>query len=537
MYCEYDPQKLLAACRQHTTIYCYGAGAYGRATLSFLRGNNVNVKAFLTTNDERVGLEGIPIRKFAKVALDELTDSLIILSLGAVHHKEVKNIIFSKCPNVDIFPIDSVLIDIFATAVNKNILLQNIMDSSGDSSQYNEQYEEQFHLLQERYSKIILCNVNLITIGLITTSWIYYNEIVHPEDEYWALYPCPNAKINDYLIGKLKSKNLEVVCRDSVKFWKYVVLHYRENVEIKTLPNMYEFLHRENELFSNHIIPAGKKYISFTQDEMNDGMKFLGEHNLDAFVCLFARDSKYLAMGRNAYDTPVPASTGPSLMDIYRNLSIDHFSLTAQYLRQNNITAVRMGHLLGSPAEDKNIFDYGYNHRSEFLDIFIFSQCKFFIGTPSGIQFIANLFSKPMVMVNVPVLSTLNDATFINSHCNLMILQKYLDTRDNHYLTIREMLKYETSEGIVDAHNAPFRTFDIYKRNNIVPIKNTAEEIASVAKEMVEIMDESVNYDDLDVLLQQQYESILHEFDDSKNYIFPYRMGRDFLRKNQWLLS
>ena len=118
-----------------------------------------------------------------------------------------------------------------------------------------------------------------------------------------------------------------------------------------------------------------------------------------------------------------------------------------------------------------------------------------------------------------------------------MIFQKYWDTRRNRYLTIRQMLQYEIYGQDESALNGPRRTFGLYHKDGIKPVKNTPEEILAVTQEMEEILTGTVHYDETDLALRRKYEEILKDFSGASNFIFQYQIGRSFLRENLWLLT
>ena len=89
--------EMLQACRRYSTIYCYGAGHWGRLVMHFLRENKISIKCFLVSKRNKIDSYcGIPIVELDSLNADNFTDSLILISLTEPNHDAVKKAIFSK---------------------------------------------------------------------------------------------------------------------------------------------------------------------------------------------------------------------------------------------------------------------------------------------------------------------------------------------------------------------------------------------------------------------------------------------------------
>lgn len=531
----YGTDKMLKACKRYSDIYCYGAGNWGRLIMHFLQANDIFIKSFLVSKKDKAdNYCGIPIIALDSVDKDALADSLIILSLTEPNHAAVRQAIDSKGLTAVIFPVVSKLIHSIPLSIYNIKLLESIKAEASYLEADKEKYEKKAQNIICNFKKIVLRYVFINKIGYIALGWIYYMNIAHPENEYWLFYPGPSPrKANSFLVSKILNgqyPNIDFVNEKSKGFWKFFLEHYYEYVEVDGSGASEDF-HKQLNMFIPSIDKKNQPpLIDFTDEEISKGTLFLEQYNLKNYVCIFARDGRYTQEWGGYIDK------NSTMDDMYRGMPVEDFSLSARLLADKGIALVRMGSMPEGDAPN-GIFDYGRKYHTDFLDVFLFSRCRYFIGTPSGVQHLADLFSKPVVIVNCPVLSTYNSCSFVGQDGNLMIIQKYWDSVKSRYLTIREMLTVECYGEAEYNPNAPRRTMGIYHQRKILPVKNTPEEILAVTQEMEEILAGTVEYDDLDLELQDKYNKIVSEFKEAPNFIFPYRLGREFLRNNQWLLG
>ena len=90
----------------------------------------------------------------------------------------------------------------------------------------------------------------------------------------------------------------------------------------------------------------------------------------------------------------------------YRNFNIDNFILAAEELTKRGYYVFRMGKHVKKPLviKNKKIIDYAMsNNRSDFLDIYLASQCDFLLCSSTGIQNITEIFRKPFATLMIPL--------------------------------------------------------------------------------------------------------------------------------------
>lgn len=535
--------ELLNFCSKHKELYCFGAGDYGMKVLLLLKKYGFCPNAFLISEGEMRELDGIPIYALGSEKLQISSEAGVILSLHEKHHTEIIYNLHQRGIN-DIFEITSNDIYFQVTKEISDIYLFNDFMSERSNKEYIvSDFEKRAEKILERYSVVELQYIYLKQIGGMLF-WIYNCQLRNQDnsDKYYLYYPMSGHKDNsslnnmpnNFLMKKLKGDGIEVINSDTLGFWQYFAKNYRDRLHVN---NGY------SELFSsdnfNQFVTDGKlivdqKYIEFNKPEIEEGNQILGKLGINDYICIATRES--------AYRRDVMEYTGimQDIADIYRNSDIDNFELTAQYLEKLNISAVRMGAKVEKEVKNgSKIIDYASKMRSDFADVYLFSKCMFLVSDSSGMQVLPKLFAKPIITINQPVFTTMHDFV-LPSHetYDLMIIQKYWDSKKERYLTFREMIELEVNGEKEDIYfSRPANTYLLCHKRGIIPIKNTPEEILDVVKEMLLRINGEIVYDELDLALKDKFDSIKNEYMEKGNYFFNMRIGREFLRQNQWLLD
>ncbi len=175
----------------------------------------------------------------------------------------------------------------------------------------------------------------------------------------------------------------------------------------------------------------------------------LGIPKVAWFVCLHVRESGFRNdKGRREY----------------RNSNIKNYIPAIKEIVSKGGWVVRMGDDSMTPLpEMKNVIDYPFTEfKSDFMDLFLIKNCRFFIGCQSGIFDVAKLFSKPTLLLNM-YNWTFGGPLHIKDRG---ILKHIYSRKDNRYLSIKEMFsggwEMQNMNGIV---------------NNFVYVENSKEEI------------------------------------------------------------
>ena len=280
---------------------------------------------------------------------------------------------------------------------------------------------------------------------------------------------------------------------------------------------------------SSHIVQFDTKHkdlldklpahLEFRPDEEVYGQEQLREMGVSKeakYICFHSRDSAYLGrlFGKEKFS-----------YHNYRDSNIQNYLLAANNLAAKGYYMIRMGAIVKKPFISRNakIIDYATDHRSDFMDIYLLSKCKFFITSNSGLCAVTTIFRKPNAFVNVaPFLG----AEGISRKEDLFIPKKYWSVKEKRFLTLDELLKNGVARFF---HTSRFDAF------GCEVIENSPEEISDLATEMDQRQDGTLEETEEEHNLYQLYLSVLHKNGCDPNGI-P-RIGTAFLRKNKYFLD
>ena len=268
------------------------------------------------------------------------------------------------------------------------------------------------------------------------------------------------------------------------------------------------------------------KYPSTIQLSQNDLIKGddeksrIGLPKKAKFICLIVRDSSYL---EKLYGQKVSKHD-------YRDSDINDFVQACEALTKLGYYVIRMGATVKKPINTNNkmIIDYAfYNLRTDFMDIYLASQCEFCITTGTGFDGITLMFRKPNIYVNVAPMFILR----LECSSLLSIPCHYYSKKLSRNLTISE---------IVNSKFAVYSDIKDFEKDGIKLIKNSPEAIKQLVIEASK-RNKKEWVDDKGDELQEKFIKI---FPSKKifNSIVLHgeikgRIGSDFLKKNQWWLN
>ena len=257
-------------------------------------------------------------------------------------------------------------------------------------------------------------------------------------------------------------------------FFKYFEIFNRwfgknNNHSIRMLPEL------KNE--SNCIFYKNTNVINFTENEEKTGYNFLKSLNISLdkkIVCLLIRDSGY----KNKF-FPEDLGGDWSRHD-YRNANIKNYELAIKYLTNKGYAVFRMGKFVNQKLDFKhpNYFDYANSsYSSDFLYIWLMKSCSFCISTSTGLDMLASVFSKPMLLTD--------HLPYADYPCNIMarlgspifldLFKKIINKKTNNFLSIKELIK----QNIIFS----YKNYD-YIKNDLQIIDNDENEILSATKEI-----------------------------------------------------
>tara|TARA_B110000003_G_C16594196_1_gene513010 strand:- start:287 stop:1507 length:1221 start_codon:yes stop_codon:yes gene_type:complete len=268
------------------------------------------------------------------------------------------------------------------------------------------------------------------------------------------------------------------------------------------------------------VLKNNQSNISFTQNELDKGfqvLKEIGCKREQDYICFHARDSMFLK------NVSVNDNINYDYHN-YRDSDINNYLLAAQEMASRDIFSIRMGAIVEKKiyCDSKLIFDYASSkYRSDFNDVYISGNCKFFLCSDTGISIVPEVFRVPVVHVNFTNITNLSVWT-IDS---LFIFKSFYLRSENRFMKFSEILDLEF--GGID-------TNEIFSKLNIELIENSPEEIRQVTIEMDERLNGIWEPKEEDKELQERFWLL---FGPSKIKSPNLRIGADFLRKNKHLIK
>ena len=268
----------------------------------------------------------------------------------------------------------------------------------------------------------------------------------------------------------------------------------------------------------NGVLAKVGPHLSFTSEEEAQGQAELQEIGIPPetpFVCFIARDSAYL-------DQVFPQIEWS--YQGYRDASIQSYVQAAEELAGRGYYSLRMGAAVEEKLDSTNplVIDYANTCRTEFLDMYLGSRCKFLITNDCGYVNIPQIFRRPIVWTNMSAMEVVH--TWLPNQ--IFILKKLWHEEERRFLTFPEIM----SSGIGRLQGS-----DNYQELGITLIENTPEEISVVALEMDDRLNGTWNETEEDDHLQRRFWE-LYASSEQHNQIVS-RIGADFLRQNQDLLD
>ena len=257
---------------------------------------------------------------------------------------------------------------------------------------------------------------------------------------------------------------------------------------------------------------------SLSDQQIKDGVKFLEDHSIVAgeeFICYAVRSESYYLKLAESGVTVKPRSVRNPNEDLY---------LHALNSIRTNLPIFRMGKDIDIPLDVNkypDVVDYAIRYRTDFLDVFLISRCKFLLVGNTGLFWVSTMFGIPTVHCDV------YDVRHIQPVGHLYTFQKVWLINEKRLATVSEMLKMK-SEYSDERHQA---------RLGVELVKNSADEIFIACQEMNSRIDGTWETTPEDEELQRRYLDLVVEYSDQPTWRGGGRVGSQFLRANQDLLK
>jgi putative glycosyltransferase (TIGR04372 family) len=203
-----------------------------------------------------------------------------------------------------------------------------------------------------------------------------------------------------------------------------------------------------------------------------------------------------------------------------RDAEISTYRMAIESITARGGWVIRMGDSFMTPLPHMpQVIDYVHTPAySDWMDVFLWSQCRFFIATNSGPAFVPPTFGVPCVATNW---SPLLFRRWFGQ--DIWIPKLLWSVSKERLLTFSEALSSNLGNT---------ESLDFLSSIGIRLIDNTPEEINEAVMEMLERLEGTLKYSKDDEQLQAQFNAMWN----SNAFHATGRMGRDFLRRYAHLI-
>lgn len=520
--------QLKENCKQLDKIYLYGASVTGEGILRLLQGAGINVEAFIDSDISKYGKlfcgkKVVPVKDVPK-------ESYVIITTSLKYHKSIIKILENEYGIFNIYFLFNEVKIVKTPSFRKGYNTECIPD-----------YEKRYNEIKSSYKKIELYFMWADRIGEIIYRYIYmYYELLNVHDNVYRIimpHTCGGAVVANGRLLDIIKKNINVVYGENEEFWNYIIEKHQSDIidwEKCWKYDVYDKTKHMNwkqaNLYSEKDAPA----VVFSDSEIEEAEIKAKKFGINKkFICVFARDGKYLkARGKKEEE--------PYSYHNYRDFDISSYKLLAHYLEEKNMQLIRVGNIQNGKLSCNNVIDITGDNYDELLDLYINSKCEYWIGCNSGAMQISGLFKKKKIHINLtPIVSEHWSALYCTDKGCAYIPKLYYLEKDKRYLNIKEMIMVDISG--IEPHL-------YYENFGIKHIENKPEDILELYKECeLKSCNKWKDTED-DKILQERYNSLLEEvYDDKQGWTDEYGyslrecmpclpIGTSFLRKYSNLL-
>ncbi len=190
-------------------------------------------------------------------------------------------------------------------------------------------------------------------------------------------------------------------------------------------------------------------------------------------------------------------STADEEVHRHRNASIEAALPAMRCIVQRGGYCIRMGDPGMAPlSKEQGIVDYArHAAKSARMDIYLCARTRFFLGNSSGLAFVSAAFGVPSALANMTPFST-----FGLLPRDLSIPKLLWSEREARFLRFDEALASP-------ANNYRYAAF--YEAAGLRPVENSAEDIAALVEEMMDVMEGRTAYSPLDRARQDACRALL----------------------------
>lgn len=504
-------------------VYLYGASVTGRGILRMLESFSVNVEAFIDKDQSKCQK---PFCGY-KVVLpkDVPQDACIIITTSMWFVDSIAKMLTEEYGITEIFYFQL-----------ESIVVKQRFFLTGYDADKIEEYEEQYQSFIDTCDAIEIYPMWADRIGEFIYRYMIMYEDAKKNNTHYIILPYvfgdvtyANTRLMDII-----SRQSQMIYGDNEKFWAYVIENHA--MRLKFYDTFLHTIEAYNEMKglpwkeALYYLQDSSPIVQFSEKEYKEAWEKMDQLGIkEPFICVFARDSAYLAQRSDVF----------SYHD-YRDYNIKNFNLLIKYLKGENVQVVRVGTVSKGCLEGENVVDITNDNYDEILDLYVNSKCMWWIGCNSGAEEIPGLFRRKKIGINI---SNIIDTYWTSLYCMnrgcCYIPKLYYSYKKQRYLNIREMCKLNLSD--VPPH--------LYEQEfGVRLVENSPEDILEVYQECESKTNGIWEYTVMEEKLQKKYQLILDEISgeypngfggytySTKESMPPVPIGTTFLKKYKNIL-
>lgn len=235
----------------------------------------------------------------------------------------------------------------------------------------------------------------------------------------------------------------------------------------------------------------GQPSITLTSAERKYGADQLSHSGVPKnrwFVCFANRDPAYLQTQAPQHDWSYHS---------FRDTSITNCILGMQDVVQRGGIAVRMGAKVAVPLPTlgPDIVDYASCGRTDFLDVYLAENCKFFVGAANGLSQLPLIFDTPYVATNVIPIFQMYFGKRV-----LFMPKLFKKNGENDFLPFWVLQDL----GLFDDKKQVGLDTEWYENHDLMPIENDEIDIRDACCDMFNLLN-GMPIDSQDQELQRRY--------------------------------
>ena len=394
---------------------------------------------------------------------------------------------------------------------------------------------------KKKIVKIILCALNLPALILLiliypvlrikiteletraighfsTPVEIFLGEIkrnIHGKKKVFYIWFANNHVANNFLLKKWKEKIIvgpRIILEPlfyiihKYSFLNFLRTPYRHWQRYDNIPKKWQAYDMYN------VLSKTKPNINFNFNEQKYCNNFLKKQDtkINNYVCFFSRSKIFYKDRLQLRDSSIENQKKGIL----------------KLCKGNHLKGIRMGSTgLKLKKYNSTIFDYANSkYKQEMLDIFLPMNCKFMIGTASGMDSIPALNRKKILLVSRSDLHAIGEGT--ETHTPLMIPKKFKKLSNNKLLSFSKVFELKLTEFIYEKDLNKF---------GYQSVSNSSVEVSDAIFEMNNLIDQKKNKIK-DTELQNRFWKIFYKFYKIKKPKV-LRICDTFLKRNKKLIN